>query len=590
MATKKRVQITDKSGKVRNTVVGSGAYQAASKRSGVIGSTNLERGSQYKGETTKGVGDFNQQDETVKFDPYSGQELSAGESFQDQNTGQTFMQGEQFNPKVNTGQPSPQTVQAQPFTSSSQITQPSQQGQATISPYQQGFNQMKGQTAPQDSGAAIGKVQNAIPTPAQDTSVIDSFFQQDPMINDIISGFNEYFSPKNQRESLTQEYARLTQESGIEALDTELMDMKNVIEGAEDDIRNEITKAGGFATESQVMALTNSRNKQLIKNYNNLLETRNTKQSYLDKMMDLSSEDRKMADDMFDRNINFAFKIEEAGQRMKSNAENSLNRIVNQVGYQGLAQMTGGDPYYTSLVENTLGLGQGGLERLAEYTPPMSEMDALDLENKKLQNQKLRQDINGSGSSGISDTTQVIINNPSLFDDLTPTEKGKVITQLQAGGYDTSNLGVKGLSDTAIKEVSQTQSALDDIQELRKKIEDNKDLIGPLKGLAKISPFSKQRKIQADIDRVKQTVGKALEGGVLRKEDEEKYKKILATITDTPSTALYKIDALIGAISRNIEDYKGLQQSGGRSLDITTPLQKVGETTSIEDLRSKYNY
>ena len=46
--------------------------------------------------------------------------------------------------------------------------------------------------------------------------------------------------------------------------------------------------------------------------------------------------------------------------------------------------------------------------------------------------------------------------------------------------------------------------------------------------------------LQADVDRARQTVGKALGGGVLRKEDEDKYKKILATLNDTPETAVYK--------------------------------------------------
>ena len=57
---------------------------------------------------------------------------------------------------------------------------------------------------------------------------------------------------------------------------------------------------------------------------------------------------------------------------------------------------------------------------------------------------------------GVSSLTNSIIENPSLFDDLTPTAKGGVIAQLQAQGYDTVNLGVKGLSDTAIKELAQT--------------------------------------------------------------------------------------------------------------------------------------
>lgn len=196
----------------------------------------------------------------------------------------------------------------------------------------------------------------------------------------------------------------------------------------------------------------------------------------------------------------------------------------------------------------------------------------------------------GGVSGDISPITQSIIDNPSLFDDLTATLKGKVIGQLQAAGMDTSNLGIKGLSDTAIKEVSQTQKALEDLDILKEKISANLQFVGPIKGLQKINPFSKSRQIQADVDRVRQTVGKALEGGVLRKEDEEKYKKILATLTDTPETAIYKIDALRSSLERDIANYKSLQQSAGRSLNVSGTLQKKGATNTPEDLRAKYKY
>jgi len=124
---------------------------------------------------------------------------------------------------------------------------------------------------------------------------------------------------------------------------------------------------------------------------------------------------------------------------------------------------------------------------------------------------------------------------------------------------------------------------------LKGKITGNEQYIGPITGLQRFNPWSKARQIQADVDRVKQTVGKALEGGVLRKEDEDKYKKILATLADTPETAIYKIDALISSIQRNIDNYKSLQQSAGRSFNTRQPLPVKGETPII-DFRTKYGY
>lgn len=68
---------------------------------------------------------------------------------------------------------------------------------------------------------------------------------------------------------------------------------------------------------------------------------------------------------------------------------------------------------------------------------------------------------------------------------------------------------------------------------------------------------------QGTIDRVKQVIGKALEGGVLRKEDEIKYEKILPTIGDPPSVAKSKLEGLQAAIAlRRERTIEALQDAG----------------------------
>jgi len=133
-----------------------------------------------------------------------------------------------------------------------------------------------------------------------------------------------------------------------------------------------------------------------------------------------------------------------------------------------------------------------------------------------------------------------------------------VMRNAQIGGINTK------LSETAIKQIAETQNALDGLVDLNDKVAANLEFMGPIKGLQKLNPWSRARQIQADIDRIRQKVGKALEGGVLRKEDEEKYKKILATITDTPETAEYKIRELINDIQTDFNRYIDAQEMGGR--------------------------
>jgi len=188
------------------------------------------------------------------------------------------------------------------------------------------------------------------------------------------------------------------------------------------------------------------------------------------------------------------------------------------------------------------------------------------------------------GKAGTTGGTLIdaIIENPSLFNQLTPTDKAKVVPQLYAKGF--TQFG-KPLSDTAIKEITQSESALLGLNDLKTKIQGNEQYLGPIRGLQRFNPYSQAREIQSDVDRIRQQVGKALEGGVLRKEDEEKYKKILATLADVPETALYKIDALISSIGRDVETYKNNQLLSGRNV----PVGEV-KAPDLESLRSKYNY
>lgn len=179
---------------------------------------------------------------------------------------------------------------------------------------------------------------------------------------------------------------------------------------------------------------------------------------------------------------------------------------------------------------------------------------------------KEENDSEGSGEQSFG-LVQAVIDNPELFNQLTATEKGKISPMLSKLGF--TSFG-KPLSNTAIKDITQTETALEGIKELKDLIAENEQYIGPIKGLQAYNPFSKSRQIQADVDRIRQRVGKALEGGVLRKEDEEKYKKILAVLTDTPETAAYKINQLIVDLNRELSTYKKNQALAGRNVPEAT--------------------
>jgi hypothetical protein len=129
---------------------------------------------------------------------------------------------------------------------------------------------------------------------------------------------------------------------------------------------------------------------------------------------------------------------------------------------------------------------------------------------------------------------------------------------------------VKGLNSTASGVVADTTTGLKSLKNLSQKLSEsnvNNPIIGQIRGKNPLD--TNAQKLQADIQTTKQIVGKALEGGVLRKEDEVKYAKILPTLGDTEATAQYKINALINLISSRLEEYKSSLAGGSGGIDIT---------------------
>ncbi len=186
-----------------------------------------------------------------------------------------------------------------------------------------------------------------------------------------------------------------------------------------------------------------------------------------------------------------------------------------------------------------------------------------------------------------SDLADVVIKNPSLYDELTPTEKGHIAGELAGKGFE--GFGKKP-SEQAVKQISQTRNALDGLKELRQVLKDNETMIGPVSGLVTMLPYAtKHKEVQAKIDAVRQRVGKALEGGVLRKEDEEKYKKILATMQDTPELAISKTDNLINDLDRDMGNYTDELRRSGRNVKPQATKQNAAAPAASGDREGTYD-
>ncbi len=122
----------------------------------------------------------------------------------------------------------------------------------------------------------------------------------------------------------------------------------------------------------------------------------------------------------------------------------------------------------------------------------------------------------------------------------------------------------KGMNSTSANTVTDLQNGITNIQALGNEIAQSNANIPVIGNLLAGNPFNTEgQTLRADIARVKQVIGKALEGGVLRKEDEAKYAKILPTLNDTDAVAQSKINAIAEDLQRKLALYQQNLGGGG---------------------------
>ena len=228
------------------------------------------------------------------------------------------------------------------------------------------YNAKKGTPAPQTGADARSAIQTFMQEeqPQQEDpemTFFDQYSGMNPVTKTLYDSINNLLSTPATTTTFKEEFAKLQAEQGIPALNTELMNIKNIMDGTEDDIRTEITKAGGFATDSQVQALAAARNKTLLKQATQLSDQLAIKQDYVDQLMQFSKLDRDAVEKQVDRRLNLTEKLADIQDKLNTAAKDNYKTIVDEVGFQGLAGMVAGNAEAQSVAEKTLGLPKGTL-------------------------------------------------------------------------------------------------------------------------------------------------------------------------------------------------------------------------------------
>lgn len=119
------------------------------------------------------------------------------------------------------------------------------------------------------------------------------------------------------------------------------------------------------------------------------------------------------------------------------------------------------------------------------------------------------------------------------------------------------------------------------LAEIEGTLSQNSNLFGPMQGrMGAMNPYDTQSQtVDAQMRSAAQQFGRYMEGGVLRKEDEEKYRKMFPNLTDTPDIAKNKLaivrKLLVDKQNADVQALKdqGFDVSGFRQLE-TSQLPK----------------
>lgn len=207
---------------------------------------------------------------------------------------------------------------------------------------------------------------------------------------------------------------------------------------------------------------------------------------------------------------------------------------------------------------------------LAPYAAPQETAQTRREAIEKLQNQ-LRQTQQGLSQDEVN-LLKSQLSNQYQMDALGYKQKQDTITNdlaRQKLEIDRDKAGKEKpphiLPSTVVDKYTDAQGVVALASGLKAKIDANSPIMGPVQGgiLGK-NPYDKEHQIlNADFAAVKQKIGKLMEGGVLRKEDEAKYDKIMPAATDLPETAYAKQKQLELMLTQDIARYMANYRKAG---------------------------
>lgn len=148
--------------------------------------------------------------------------------------------------------------------------------------------------------------------------------------------------------------------------------------------------------------------------------------------------------------------------------------------------------------------------------------------------------------------------------------------------FDSKNEGLRDLSATDVRIIDEGASVSQMLPDVEKALDNNKDIFGPIEGrIRSNNPYdTRSQTVDAQMRTASQSFGRFMEGGVLRKEDEEKYRKMFPQLSDTHDVAKNKLAIVNRMLSTK---FNSLKSSLSKSGFDTTGIPEVNNVESVFD-------
>lgn len=253
-------------------------------------------------------------------------------------------------------------------------------------------------------------------------------------------------------------------------------------------------------------------------------------------------------------------KIEMAQEELK--ASKSKNMSAGEIFARSLIALA------PALIGKALGGSIGGAAGAEASVKALSSMD----EAQKLAREAEQKDLESQIKTQIDlmkyrrEAEKAAVEQGQKARELQLKERGVQIQELEA--MKKAAPGATKLPPDKVIAISEFKAIPQLLADLNTSIEQNETLFGRGAGrvagaMTKVYPLDVVDTLEAQISNVRQTVGKLKEGGVLRAEDEVKYRKMLPELTDSPEVAKNKIKLVLREMNQKYLNTVGALQSAG---------------------------